>query len=319
MSSEDKDYDDLTVIKSVGEARQTFFRDAFNVKTYQDLATLSPDEIAPRLRGVSPDMVGQWLTQAKELAAQASQQPMKLPHLNEDEWEWLKAFVVEFCVLKSARQVQKQEIRVYPLKISEKGDWLDNGGSKKTPIIFSKGETLYAWMAEQLDGQIWQEPVPDSVTPMSSQISPSRILQTTLHPIEALPSMEITQIRAYQPLSIDAPVGVGEAGQPFIGFVNGDTPFALEVAFAMSKNVADEIAREIGYKADFYARSMNANMRVSLGETMLDFLFSDKLTYTARLPKATLKPGLYRLGVQVKLRSHPPKVRHLEVPMFQVV
>jgi hypothetical protein len=29
----------------------------------------------------------------------------------------------------------------------------------KPPVVINKGEQLYPWMVEQLDEQVWQEPV----------------------------------------------------------------------------------------------------------------------------------------------------------------
>ena len=331
MSAKDKKYDDLTIIKGVGAARQTWFRQVFKVETLHDLASLSADEVETRLKDdgriVSRSEVEQWLAQAQQLApdlpSSQARETATIAIIDqasmEKRWEWIKAFVVEFCVLKSADEIQKQEIRVYPLRISKKGDWLDNGSSKKTPFIFDKSEKLYAWLLGQLDEPAWQEqpltPTIAAPPPKPQSIAP----QTELPSIESLPTVDIVQINSYQPTDLTTPTGIGMAGQPFVGHVSSKSPFALEVTFAISEEVSDEIARQVGFKADFYVRGRSREARAFLGETTLDALFADRLTYTARLPRAMLKPGQYHLGVQVKLRSQPPCVTHLEVPMFQVV
>lgn len=332
MSSKDIKYDDLTVIKGVGTVRQAWFRDVFNVETLSDFASLSVDEIESRLkeegRIVSRNEVEQWLAQAQTLVAELPS-PQAAPSsavdrvgvgaglVNEDEWEWLKAFVVEFCVLKSATNIKKREIRIYPLNVSSKGDWVENGSSKKTPIIFSQRDMFLAWITEQLHEQQWPVPTPETIPPVSSQVA-TATHQLDTASTEFLPAIKISQIRTFQPSHTNTPTGTGEAGQPFVGFVKGDAPFAVEVDFAISEKITEEVARKVGYKADFYVRSMNTNKTTSLGETMLDAFQPHETSYTARLPKATLPPGQYRLGVQVKLRSQPPRVTHLEVPMFQV-
>lgn len=84
-------YDDLTVISGIGEARQTWIREAFAVRTYADLAALSVDEIAARLKQdhkvVSAEAIEAWIAQANQLARQPEAQ---------EKWKVFATFVVEF-------------------------------------------------------------------------------------------------------------------------------------------------------------------------------------------------------------------------------
>jgi hypothetical protein len=358
MSSRENAYDDLTTISGIKEKRQHLLRQALNVRTYGDLAHLSVDliESAFRTEGkiVSRRAIQQWIAQARRLAAapelrsqpageatemeageaanspaeenESAQWSVKSAEAETDEeddalagggeWEWLKAFVVEFCVFRLEGRVKKQEIRAYPLKVSKKGDWLENGETRKTPVVIKKGERLYPWMVEQMDEQVWQEPEEEPMT----ETPPLEARPVESQPVEAPPAVEVTQIRAYQPRDIQAPTGIGQASQPFVGFIMGNEPFALEVAFVLPERaVADLVRRETRYRANFYVRSMTTGEGTSLGDTESVLVTTGRVAYTARLSDVTLQPGRYRLGAQVKLRSRPPSVKHLEVPMFQVV
>lgn len=69
-------YDDLTVIKGIGRARQTWLRETLHVHTLHDLAGISPDDLAARLkadrRPIKPDVAESWIAQARTLTASAA-------------------------------------------------------------------------------------------------------------------------------------------------------------------------------------------------------------------------------------------------------
>lgn len=64
--------DNLTQIEGIGPVRQKWFRERFNVRTFHDLARLSPDQIESSLRDdrkpVSFHDIESWIVQAKALA-----------------------------------------------------------------------------------------------------------------------------------------------------------------------------------------------------------------------------------------------------------
>jgi hypothetical protein len=341
MNTRDREDDDLTVINGIKEKRQKLLRKSLNVRRYQDLANLPVDEIVSTLKAenniISENEVKRWIAQAGKLAAATNpvsrrdKQLIKVEadervsnHGEEGEWVWLKAFVVEFCILRLEEQVMKREIRVLPVKVSQKGDWLDNGETKKTPIIINKGEALYPWMRTQLGEQEWQEPELENVT----EALPFEEPAVGEVPVEAPPvesartpvKVKVTQIRAFQPFVIDKPTGIGEAGHPFVGIVTSDEPFALEVDFFIPKISSTEIARrKTTYSANFYIQNMSTAKKTPLGNTKSAILVPEKVGYTARLPKVTMESGKYRLGVLVNVLSSPPSIGYLEVPMLRVV
>lgn len=69
-------YDDLTVIKGIGRARQTWLRETLHVHTLHDLAGISPDDLAAKLkadrRPIKPDVAESWIAQARTLTASAA-------------------------------------------------------------------------------------------------------------------------------------------------------------------------------------------------------------------------------------------------------
>jgi hypothetical protein len=348
MNSTDKDYDDLTLIPGVGKKRQQLLRQSLNVRTFRDFANLPAAKIEAAFKAegqiISRDMIDQWIAQAKELAADAqpvSPQVVKLADVgtgreanspaDEAEWEWLAAFLVEFRALNVEGQVKERQIRVEQRKIDKKGSWLEDDKKNNNPILI-EGERLYQWMVEQLDEKVWPKPEEDRLTqsppaeapsakPPSVEPSPVEVQPPESSPIETPRiRVEVTQIRAFQPPDIDTPSAIGEANQPFLGRLKGGEPLALEVAFRLPEpDIVGLVIRETAYLANFYVSNWDTSVSTSVGDTEIDRLAPGKVSYTARLPKVTLQPGTYRLGVLVKLRTRPPSINYLESPQLVVV
>jgi hypothetical protein len=348
MSSEGKEYDDLTVISGISDKRQQWLRESLDVHTFQDLSALSAHKIEAQLKAdqiklgviTRKDIEG-WIVEARKKAIvqanedESSPGPEELgtpeiggeantPPAGEGEWEWCGAFLVEFRERRVEGQVKEREITVEQRKIDRRGIWLEDDKDKNSIVI--EGEQLYPWMLEQLGETIWQAPEeerPAQAPP--TEVSLVEHLPVENQPPEASPSeplpmaVKVTQIRAFQPPDTEAPIGVGEPRRPFDGLLNKDKPFALEVDFELIEPDAAAIAGgQIPYTASFYAHKI-AGASISLGDTEPDTLVTGKTSYAVVLPKAALPPGTYRLGVVVELRGRPPIINHLEVPMVQVI
>ena len=348
MNSTDRDYDDLTLISGIKDKRQQLLRQSLDIRTFLDLANFSTAEIeaaVSKAKGpnVTPDTIKEWQRKAGELADSAqlvSQQVVELANIEtgreanslaeEGEWEWLGAFIVDFRAFKVEGQIKERQIRVEQRKIDKKGTWLEDNKIKNSIPI--EGEQLYQWMVEQLGEKVWPEPKQERLTQaMPAEVFPAKAPSIEPSPVEVPPTesfppetprmrVEVTQIRVFQPPDIDTPSGIGKANQPFAGLLKGGEPFALDVAFRLPEPaIADLVTRETTYLANFYVREMATGVSTSVGDTEVDRLTPGKVSYTARLPEVILQPGTYRLGVLVNLRTKPPSVNYLEVPLLRVV
>lgn len=347
MNSTDKDYDDLTRISGIADKRQQLLRQSLNVRTFLDFANLPTAEIEAAFKAegriVSHDIIVQWQREARELAVAAqlaSQQSVELANIEtgreakssaeEGEWEWLGAFIVEFRALKVEGHVKAPQIRVEQRKIDKKGIWLEDNKNKNSFTI--EGERLYLWMLDKLGVKMQSEPKEARSVQKSPVEAPLAILPSVeLSPVEAPPPespptetppirVEVTQIRLFQPPDIATPSGISKANQPFAVLLKGGEPFALEVAFRLPEPAtAALVTKETIYLANFYVRNNATGVSTSVGDTKADCLAPGQVAYTARLPEVILQPGTYRLGVLVKLRTRPPSINYLEVPLLQVV
>lgn len=332
MNSREREYDDLTVISGIKEKRQQLLRDSLNVRTYLDLAELSIEEIESALKAegqiVSRDAIREWIAQAKERAAtvNSSSQHDK-EHTGDSEWTQFASFVVAFETRKVDDQIEEKRTTVHYVEEDTGETWQ---GPSWSGIV---SEQPCQWMLEQLDEKDWQQPKEERPTqapptevprvePPPTEPPPVETTPTEPSPAEVPPmTVEITQIRAFQPPGINIPTGIGEANQPFIGLLRRGEPFVLEVAFVLPElAAADILTREIPYGANFYVRNMATGASLSLGDTEPDTIVSGKASYLAKLPdEVALQPGMYHLGVLLRLRSRPPSATHLEVPLLQVV
>jgi hypothetical protein len=310
MNSSDRTGDDLTAIKGISEKRQYRLREEFGICTLQDLATISDEKIesvAKGLRGVSSSTVKGWSVEArKELSSQrviesapAEAGEKANSPATEGEWKSVASFVGTFQV-RQVKDGTKQRIQVRYLE----GDkyWEEEWSGIES-------EQPWRWILDQLPKKVQQEPEHEEK------------LQVETQPTATLPvTVEITQIQAFQPPETETPSVIGEAGQPFLGFLRSGEPFALKVCFALAETAAAEVAkRQVTYRAQFYARNLTTRERTLLGDTEPDTLVETQLSYTAVLPEATLQPGMYRLRVLVTLQDVRMVPGYLEVPLLQVV
>jgi hypothetical protein len=339
MNTREQEFDDLTEIGEIGEIRQAFIRESLNVRTYQDLANLSVEEIASAFKAegkpIARKIIQQWINEAAGKAEEAEKPSYrdtdstkreieaKVEYANEEgEWEWLnKIFVVEFRVFKVQGQIKKREISVYQIKASKNGNWLDNGKERSEVV----GENLYPWMVQQLGEQEWRVPeseptVEERPAKMPKEKEPTAKEKSIKKPaVELTPiNVTISQIDAFQSTDKQKPIGVGKADQLFEGFVEGDKPFDLEVAFDINElNGNDVTVGKTSYIANFYVHGKEKS--ISLGDTNVSNLEPGRVSYRARLSELTLKPGAYRIGVVVNVRTTPPSVGYLEVRLLHVI
>ena len=148
-------YDDLTQIKGIGPARQQWLRASFHIRTFQDLAALTIDEIEAQLKAVgqiaSRRHIDQWLVQAKQLLVAHDQTARQVAGSAESantaagtqpgkgDWKPFASFVVEFQTHTREGHIQEQRTKVHHIEGDTCAHW---------PGI--ETERLSWWMLEQM-------------------------------------------------------------------------------------------------------------------------------------------------------------------------
>lgn len=352
MSSSDKKYDDLTVIKGIASARQEWLREALNVVTFADLATLSFDEIKSQLKAdkkvTSDDTIKTWIAEAQEYAAtaekakkttlsetgtEAEEQVSTLAEENEPmlqaaesaenesaeednassgEGEW--EWLAAFLVEFQVRKVEGQ-VKEHQIKVDQRQ--IDKKGTwlqddKEKNSIVVEGEQLYPWMLEQVDDWTDQDPIEEEHPPQESATESVPIARSPV-------KVEIAQIRAFQPPQAKNPIGVGQADLPFEGFIKHNELFALEIHFGLAGEAAAELTEEPAvYNARAYVQDRSTGVNTHLGDTEPGTLERGELAYTATLPEVSLARGTYRLFALVTLQAASVKPDFVTLPVFTV-
>lgn len=299
MKSSEQAYDDLTAITGIGPARQRWFRESLNVRTYQDLAALSAAEIGSRLKAdgqiAAPDSIEAWLLQARDLAASAGPSSMtnseaigeqEVAHkanspVREDGWKVLGSFVVEFQSRESEGETPERRTVAHHMEADTGMHW---------PQIAGTG--VAQWMVEQIRDIVDLEPEEGEAAEADLAESPDAKKPPA--------QISIGVIRVFQPPDGEASPQSIEAGKPFTGSLVSAQPFALAIDFELAGTGDLAKAKEqIEYSARAYAYDEATGTQISLGETGPHPLDPDEQTHTLTLPESTLPEGTFRLWVLV--------------------
>ncbi|HEY9834281.1 MAG TPA: hypothetical protein V6D26_27260 [Stenomitos sp.] len=352
-----KKSDDLTRIKGIGITKQKWLRELLNIHTFQDLAKLSVDEVESRLKKqghtVSKSEIQGWIAQSQALATadlssqqlvessdreeeqclnlptqenELSQHVMALadaeaekpldcsnqesesyqqvigaahaadkvnvsPFIPQDEWQTFASFRVEFQSRTIEGQGEEQRTSIHYIEANKCQNWSEIGADQ-----------LQEWMLEQISEQMCQSIAAES-------------------PLAALPiTLEITQIRAFQPHQTSRPMVVEKGNRVFPRPLSREAPFALEVGFNLTGLTALHLTnKQVGYYAQFHVRNRMTGEVTHVGDTEPATLTKGQLSYTAVLNEIMLEPGVYRLQAVVKLQCVPATLGSFKVPLLQVV
>lgn len=299
MKSGEQSYDDLTAISGIGPARQRWFRESLNVRTYQDLAVLSVAEIGSRLKAegqiAAPDAIEAWLHQARELAASAG--PASMPSseatgeqevankanslVREDGWKVLGSFVVEF-------QVRDAEGEAPEWKTV--GHHIEADASMQWPQI--TGTRVCQWMLDQIRDIVDLEPEEGEGAEVDHAESPQAKGPRV--------QIAIDEVRIRQPPDAEGFPQVIKPGTLFAGSVVGGETFAWDVDFELTGSGERAMATEqIEYSARAYAYDEITGTQFALGETDPHSLERGQKKHSFTLPETTLQKGTYRLWILV--------------------
>jgi hypothetical protein len=290
------------------------------------LAALSEDQIAAQAKSerllIPRSSIEKWLTEAGELAAAAelalrqvievanrATNEDKIPASGSTEWRSFAAFVVEFQARGATGPEEEQKIEIRHIPIDKHGTWQENGGH----VDVVRGEDLYQWMLDQLGQRVHRPAIPRARAP--DETRPAVASEATVPPV----TVDITEIRAFQPPDAETPVAVGADRQPFDGSLKSGEPFALETTFELTGPAAADAARDrLSYHAEFQVRDLPTGVTTRLGNTESETLVESTLSYPAKLPELVLQPGMYRMQVVTMLESKPPVLSYVKVPLLLV-
>jgi len=318
MNSNKKTLDDLTTISGIGKTRQNWLRQSFNVRTFQELASLSVDQIEEKIKFdgliVSRKAIEFWLEQAREFSSHAGEvvQPAKetptkltsgvsdaMPR--ENGWKPIASFVVEYQTQEACDQPTEQRTVAHYMEEDRTRNW-----------VGIEGKQLCEWIINQIPHEFArnQEEQEQPQTQPGDASSPGKST-----------AVKIIQMRIHQASNQTSPVQAVNRGVRFQGTVLRDQPFAFEVDFELVGPKAEEVAeRKIGWSAE--SRTFDPTSRTSpqLCESGPKAFEKGCLKYELSLPEISLKQGVYR--VWILITPEQPSIAlpdFLDIPSLLVI
>lgn len=236
MSTLQGQIDDLTTIRGIGRSRQKWFNQVFAVHTYQQLATLSADTVEAALKAAgklsSRAEIENWLTQARELAAQPRPelQPNETVYNEGDAstgeaasaktaadgeaWTPLASFVVEFQWLANAPAATARRTAVHHIEADQGAFW---------PGVAL--DQVHAWLAAHVT-------VPE---PLAAMVFAPETTQPPAAVVARSATFYATEVRILQPPHHRTMLDVTQAvTSRAIHNVSHEKPITIEVVMAVS-------------------------------------------------------------------------------------
>lgn len=318
MSFSKNAWDDLTKITGIGESRQEWFRQSFDVRTFQDLVRLTVTQIEKKMKRdgliVSRQAIEAWLDQAGEFTDHIDERlqllekpPAELPVEmgnslpRENGWKPIASFVVEYQTRETDKQRKEQRIVAHHMEEDRTKTW---------PSI--EDEQLCKWIIDQIYPEIprnkeKQEPLPTQ-PPEEKQDTKST-------------AVKITRLRIHQPANSDSPVQSIGLDTHFQASVLGWQPFSFEINFELVGLKVKEVANSrIGWKVETRIFDPASRTSSQLCESDPNAFEKGVLKYALNLPEISLRQGAYRIWVLIT--TEQPSLAlpdYLDIPNFLVV
>ncbi len=318
MTPKPPENDDLTAIPGIGPARQRWLRNTFQIHTYQDLASLSAENIQNRLKeeGQIASLVAihAWLAKARELATSVpgshSDEQDSLeerlttgvsPLVRENGWKPIASFVVEFQSHQGESHAKKQRTAVHHMEADTGMTWSGIETSKLCQWMSDQVSVFSGFQSDEINDSSEENGSAEAAAPSSAKI-------------------KITQVLLFQPPKTPSPVYPIEVGNPQEGYVKGNKPFQGEIGFQVTGVSAAEITRQpVNFTLQAYNYEISSGKSAALGEAITIPLQDGKFDYNSSLQPLSLTPGKYRLWITVTLPIPFTVPDFYEIPVLNVL
>jgi len=296
MSLSEKSLDDLTKITGIGEVRERWLKQSFNIRSFQDLSKLTIAQIEKKMKLdgqiISRKAIEAWLDQAAEFASRVPEAPQPaeghsaelttgvsnaMPR--ENGWKPIASFVVEYQTQEAGDQPTEQRTVAHYMEEDRTRNW-----------VGIEGKQLCKWIIDQIP-QEFARNQEDEQEPPRAHDARSAVKST---------AVKITQMRILQASNPTSPVQAVDRGVRFQGKVLRNQPFTFEVDFELVGPNAEEVAeRKIGWSAESRTFDPTSHTSPQLCESGPKSFEKGRLKYELSLPEICLKQGVYRVWILI--------------------
>ncbi|MEZ4514789.1 MAG: hypothetical protein R3C62_23190 [Chloroflexota bacterium] len=299
MSINETLFADLTIIKGIGPARQQWLRQSFGVRSYADLAELSPDDIEAMLKAdgqiARRSAVEEWVAQAQVLSGTAVSRPLlTLPADEFADWHPFASFVVEIQAREEDGRTAATRTAVQHIERDKNATW---------PGI--EREKLCRWIVAQVDEEVQQ-----LAPPSQAVIVPAPQTAVTVPPS----SLHVVSLTFRQPPQA-AVIFRPERPLPII--LCAERPFTLTLTLSLDPPAASDTQAVV--KTQLHGRGLQKGFVSSRAVATSYDAPAGCNTLVQELGEFTFSTGQYQMQLTAVLQdSHTPPC-YLELPLLQVI
>ena len=322
-------FDDLKIIKGIGEATEHWLNESLGITNYEQLAACPKRKIETELKALGRttglNHIDEWITQAQILAinarrhvkAASAEAPVRksTPSGKDANWEPYATFVVEFMSRKAADGSAEQRTLCQQNETAKEKVWSG-----------INVEQLGQWMMTQVDTnqsgnfEAQTDHEPTTLADSSPETAATEPLDYAKSAATSNITVRIAEVRVFQPLESHTPCAVATAGGNFTGTVLRDLPAMFEVSLRLDGAGVSELTEEpplISTEILAYNRS-TATSEHLVADSADRLSMEDELSYCLKLPESMLKPGVYRLDCLASVAGVPMSTGYLKIPCLQV-
>lgn len=303
MSSNVKQADRFRIITGIGDARENWLQEKFNVYTFRALASLTVVEIERELveapsaisRGVERNDIATWLYEAGKLANQTSDKK------SETGWHGDAFIIVEFQTRADADGILEKQTTAFDM-VSDQGDkWTGHNMNDLSKWISGLVTQLATPQNQKITRANTQKKVaPKKISPISSLV------------------FKMIKIVIYQPQNRVGEVGVCLPDTIFSGNLLGDMPFNMICQFALGKeNNETSFAEAVPYRLELFATNRETGKVVLLGQ--IDEVVDEAGLLIVEINEVCLMSGVYRVEAIVTSPGYPCKPGFMEIPLLRTI
>lgn len=303
MLSDEARSDNLEEIKGIGPDAREWLADTFNVRTFAALADLPAEDLVNRIKAENKP----WLRWAKnwpadaaekvaerEAEAEARQPAPASDRQNQDGWDALAYYVIEF----QSRQLPGKPVE-QRTTVSYQGP-----GPETLPVPVER-DHLCDWILEHSNGVLPAELVAAARTDGATVAKETR-----------RQSVLVSQLDLFQPAGTRAPLCSFGGERPRISMVAADRPFDLEAI--LEKREPERSANgQPAIKVWFRVREWDTGDVTDLGNAQAKVI-EDRQAYAALLQGIRLARGKYRMQVLALAHPEPEELGSLDIRMLSV-
>lgn len=295
MSINETIFDDLTIIKGIGPARQQWLRQSFGVRTYADLALLLPDQIEAMLKAdgqiARRSAVEEWVAQAQTLTGTGSARPLlKLPSDEFADWHPFASFVVEIQSREENGRTAATRTAVQHIERDKNATW---------PGI--EREKLCNWIVAQVDAEAQQFTQAHTLRqPVTAPIAPT-VLHVAMLELSQPPHTTVI----YRP----------ERPLPIILCAN--QPFTTRLTLTLDPPLS--VRTDVAVRVQSYIHGLQSRLELEETAVTTHHLAPNQETISQKLGSTTLTAGQYRLQLYATLPGSSTPSSYLELPLLQII